>query len=333
MIGYRTLPHGRNRAHYPPHMAQYPKLIGTTESVWSWSDWDLDWEAVYNDPYEPTYLLPEAAMQAAGRIPSHTYRDLRSARRSYQRTRKHPHKKSHRERQCCCCQDTRSHQTRRAWKRSRQDDMHQAHDEHTEDVMYHWRDEGDTKDVCVYFRDFEQHEDFSTWARRRIDETRAMKEARLRSAPTTTLFTTPNDTHAQNVLTSLLVPNNNFMHFLSPNLLHVCGIWRFSPQLFQYFDGIKPWQWDWAFCERCMYKNCVRRCFQWECFMCKGDDVTGVARESGCAALGEWRWARKASRVAEEDKNGAEEDAEWDLVPSVTEEWSMVSEESDFEVL
>jgi hypothetical protein len=328
MVHYKALQYA-NMWQYP-NMALYPKLIGTTSSVCSYDDWELDWEAIYNNPYEPSYQLPEAAMQAAGRIPSHTYRDLRSARRSYQRTRKHPHKSPRRQRQCSCCQVISSNQSRRARKRGRQDELHRAYDEYTSDDEWWYYEEREIACECNFVRGCQQSkpEDFGTWARRRINEARAVKEARLQSprlaVPTTTLPTILRDAYGHTVLTDFLMPNTSFMHFLSPSLLHVCGMWRSWKDYECFADYSGLWEWEWAFCERCMYKNCVRGCTQWVCCNCKGGDEVCVARSSGWALLGDWRWAERDKRVGRVVGKNAEGE-EWDIVSNVSEEWSVVS--------
>lgn len=56
-------------------------------------------------------------MQAAGRLSSHTYADIRSARRSYQRTPKYPRKRPRDYGYCRCCFDIHYNEMRLARKK------------------------------------------------------------------------------------------------------------------------------------------------------------------------------------------------------------------------
>ena len=72
------------------------------------------------DSYDPFHLTSESALQKSGRLPSHTYLDLRSARHAYLRTRSHPSKQSRGANRCRRCAAISSSERRRA----RRNDIH-----------------------------------------------------------------------------------------------------------------------------------------------------------------------------------------------------------------
>jgi len=78
------------------------------------------------DSYDPFHLITESALQAASRLPSHTYRNLRPARHAYLRTRKHPCKQSRDATPCRCCSAIVFTSRRRARKKDTHHEMQRA---------------------------------------------------------------------------------------------------------------------------------------------------------------------------------------------------------------
>jgi hypothetical protein len=169
-------------------------------------------------------------MQAAGRASSHTYADMRSARRAYQRTRKHCQKRRHPMPRCNSCSDMLRAKARRS--RWRDTDMAMRPDVWG-DVFAVEREinqDYDHIDDVDYFEKFgrwrpgvQDADDFGAWGRRRIMEMRAVKEERIQRrllalAPTrgpgTTLPTAPSDILQHAPLAQVLTPNK-FLLFAS----------------------------------------------------------------------------------------------------------------------
>jgi hypothetical protein len=188
----------------------------------------LDIDEQYSADTKPS----ESAMQAAGRLPSHTYADFRSARRAYQRTLKYPQKQS-RNTHSCRCSSTTHHETRLLRKAGIHNTLEQKvwHDVFA--AQLRWDEEYDLMDEVVKFTRFgrwrdgvQDAEDFGTWGRRRINEMRACKEERIRrtanqytcappaaTAPATTLPTTQSDIHAHALLRSMLTPTKRELSY------------------------------------------------------------------------------------------------------------------------
>jgi hypothetical protein len=307
--------------------------------------------------------LPESAMQAAGRLSSHTYADLRSARRAYQRTRRYHPKKRLR---CSSCPATH-HKTRFA----RKSDIHSTHQEQVrhDDVAAEerWNAEYNAMDEVVKFSRFghwrdgvQDAEDFGTWGRRHISEMRACKEERMRRAQTgeaveplaqtTTLPTSHLDRHAHAVLRSMLTPSKHHLSY-----------WRSKGQAPFYtiygFEWFGEYAWAWhrnaSGCWEFGYGSCEGDAFPCPC-CCMGNGSMYYACSCKDFQDGEGRWVGPAPEdmqrcslvewangrlwgLLQDDDNVSDQDVrveeEWDMLSNATsQDWSVLSQASDFDI-
>jgi hypothetical protein len=239
-----------------------------------------------DEQYSSHANASESAMQAAGRLPSQTYSDLRSARRAFQRTRKYPQKQSRDTYSKRCCSAS-YHGTRL----SRKADIHHTlqskpwHEDFAGEQR--WHEDYDAMDEVVKYTRFgrwtdgvQDAEDFGAWGRRRINEMRACKEERIRraanqascaplatTAPETTLPITQLDMHAHALLHSMLTPlKREFSYWRAkrqPPFLTIYG-----------FDWFGEYAWAWhrneSGCWELGYADCGECPFPCPC-CCSGN--------------------------------------------------------------
>jgi hypothetical protein len=305
---------------------------------------------MYQTPENPSEVS-EAALQAAGHLSSHTYADMRSARRAYQRTCKYdqerlrtlgskmPRNKARRTRR----RDTQSNMRPDVWS-----DVFAAERETNQDY--------DHIDDVDYFEKFgrwrlavQDADDFGAWGRRRIMEMRAVKEERMQRqslslAPTrvlgTTLPTTPSDIHHHALLAEVLTPNK-FLLFASR--------WNKTPP-FPIIDGFYwfgefEWAWHrnasgcWEFGGQCgggaLPCPCCNMGNGSMAYPCSCEQFAGTVAPEDTQRCGLVEWASSSlMEVILEDIGESEEDerwvrGEWDMVSdAASEAWSLHSEQS-----
>jgi hypothetical protein len=323
-------------------------------------DTDIDEDCMYNAG--PS----EGAMQAAGRLPSHTYADLRSARRAYQRTRKYRPSPERRLRCSCCLAPY--YKTRLAQRSDIHNTLKQQvwHDDFAAEER--WNAEYNAMDEVVKFATFgrwrdgvQDAEDFGTWGRRRIDEMRACKEQRLRCAqkgedvtslaPTTTLPTSHMDMHAHTILRSMLTPSKrDLSYWHSKNQAPLHTIWGFG------WFGEYAWAWhrNASGCWEFGYDGCEGDAFPCPCccsgngsmyYACLCEDfkdgegqwVGPAPEEAQRCSLVEWVSGSLRGLLQEDDNNNnnnVSDEEQWEMLSNATsQDWSVLSQASDFDAI
>ena len=152
-------------------------------------------------------MTSESLMNAAGRISSHPFADLRSASYAHRRTKQY-HKTSRATRRCTDYDCELCHHIKHHARLSRREETkHDIQSESWKDKLYaEWAHEVDVQymDEIVAYQRFGKHadifegrvgtnedgwlisgENFGAWGRRRIGEMRAVKEERIRKAQRT----------------------------------------------------------------------------------------------------------------------------------------------------
>jgi hypothetical protein len=306
----------------------------------------------------------ESAMQAAGRLSSHTYADLRSARRAYQRTRRdHPKTRL----RCRCCSAT-YYKTRCARKSDIHNSLQQQawHDDVAAEER--WNAEYNGMDEVVKFANFgrwregvQEAEDFGTWGRRRINEMRACKEERMRRAQkgedveplaqATTLPTSHLDRHAHAILRSTITPSKRDISY-----------WRSKGQAPFYticgFEWFGEYAWAWhrnaSGCWEFGYDGCEGDAFPCPC-CCSGNGSMYFACSCKDFKDGQGRWVGPAPEdmqrcslmewvngslwgLLQDDDNLSDEEAkveeEWEVLSNATsQDWSVLSQASNFDII
>jgi hypothetical protein len=305
---------------------------------------------------ENEFELSENAMQAAGRLSSHTYADLRSARRAYQRTRKYPQERLNNTSDCRCCSEMHYSKARRTRKKDIQDpmcpevwgDVFACEQQTNED--YSHIDDVDYFEMFGRWRPGVQNaEDFGAWGRRRIMEMRAVKEDRIRRAtsnlapphsPTTTLPTTSSDIYHHALLTEVLTPTK-YLLFKSrwTNISPIPIIYGFL------WFGEFEWAWHrnasgcWEFGGVCSDYTlpcpccCMGNGSMYYSCSCEEFEGTTAPEDVHRCSLVEWVDGELRGIMLEEETAKNEERwvrQEWDVVSdAASEEWSVVSEESE----
>jgi hypothetical protein len=330
--------------------------------------------------------LSENAMQAAGRLSSHTYADLRSARRAFQRTRKYPQKRSRNQDYCRCCFDIHYNETRLAHKKEIQNALRRQVWEDDLLAEKHINEDHDQIGDVEYFEKFGRWregvvnaEDFGAWGRRRINEMRKVKEDRIRRAARndgidtvmpsspfpapTTLPTTSSDIHHHALLTEVLKPSKWLLGYLRREKRAPFPI----IEGFYWFGEFK-WAWHrnasgcWEFGGEC--DGCALPCpccctgngsmyYPCSCAEFRG---TVAPEDVQTCSLVEWVKGRLRGVMVKEEQMRAWKDSrdqddsdcgadmtdlqemmrlreEWDVVSNASEEWSMLSEESEFDMI
>ncbi|KAF2832656.1 hypothetical protein CC86DRAFT_92529 [Ophiobolus disseminans] len=286
-------------------------------------------------------------------LPSHTYRDIRSASFPSRKPRK-PSCKSTRCRSCAAI-------TLNTTRRARKQDLHHTLRRSTWEadlwndscVDEDYRSIDDMVQSRTLGRWMREAEEFDVWARRRVGEMRGIKEGGMGDGDNgmkvhTTRPTTLEDVHAHTLLSEVLVPNIRYIQWLGPGLIHLCGLWRFGDYKYAYYTCAPgAWSWRWVSCDRCV-ATCYRGCKPWVVCRCVGkDDMVGVLGHGRRVRLVEWGNERvwravleeERKNLEEEDKMGremrlVEEERGWDVVSvAASEEWSVISERSGFEVV
>ncbi|KAF2029597.1 hypothetical protein EK21DRAFT_112807 [Setomelanomma holmii] len=323
----------------------------------------------------PRHSVSEGAMQAAGRQSSHTYRDLRSASRAYRRTHNYP-KRSHNTSVCRSCHDISYNSARLARKKDVHNTLSQWHETYQTDVEA----ESDCGYSNLYLDDVayrerfgiwrpgarldEEAEDFGAWARRRVNEMRAVKEERLRQAQSenhtnsvaTTLPTTPEDCTAHALLASMLtLSKRQTQYFRSkhrPLLPSIRGFAWFGEFEYAWHRNASGcWEFGYADCGWCVFPHSCCGIAYARCSCREFTDGEGrwkgpaPEERQGCALV-EWVSGELWDVLVEEERRveglrdmfegemGDDWSEEWDVMSDgVSEGWSVVSEEEEFEVI